>query len=209
MNRTPRRLSRFTLIELLVVIAIIAILAAMLLPALAKARAKAQQSNCTGNLKQIALGMQMYQMDYKYYLPSARGLPDGGLAGTVMPYANDIKVLECPSWAGAAGWGCAPCAGTAMLRKYHGGYGYANNTAAGGCVGWTGGFKPESFRQPSARVSSYDIAPDNCVMSTPVDAQPGNIHADTLRHNNLFNAAFHDGHVAAMNTVNVALNFRD
>ncbi len=113
----------FTLIELLVVIAIIAILAAMLLPALAKAREKAEHISCASNLKQFAVAYNLYAADWKGRIPGGvyHETEEGPItdedyyfmrhkssdgrefwlnntwATILLPYAGTVKIYECPS----------------------------------------------------------------------------------------------------------------
>jgi len=100
----------FTLIELLVVIAIIAILAAILFPVFAQARAKARQTACLSNMKQLGTGLTMYAQDYDETLPITDYIGNGlaplagwrdpragdSWASGLYPYVKNLQIYICP-----------------------------------------------------------------------------------------------------------------
>src|SRR5579864_1258483 len=86
----------FTLVEMLVVMAIIAILMALLLPSISQAKARANQTSCLNNMRQLTLAATLYAGDHDDEFP-ARRTPTNAWPHKLKPYYSNWKIIACPS----------------------------------------------------------------------------------------------------------------
>ncbi len=191
----------FTLVEMLTVVTIVAILMGLLLPSLARARQKAAQVQCMGNLRQLAMALTQYADSWRGRLPpyvtAASPEEHPGLNWTAWsyPYHNTPRLLVCP-----AGVGKLPETTPKGFREYDASYGWNYDGTQG-----NRGPLAAAIRQPSLVYLLCDSG-DPCLiygantwdnLMEELDLDWDSQLEGANRHRGEANAAFVDGHVAA------------
>jgi prepilin-type N-terminal cleavage/methylation domain-containing protein/prepilin-type processing-associated H-X9-DG protein len=199
-HRRSRR-HAFTLIELLVVIAIIAVLAAIIFPVFARARAKAQQTRCLSNLKQLGVALRMYMDDYDGLFPwgldaADRNLPQiwndfPGWQAWIpwMPLLHDVVD---PYVRNKEVWHCASDSGFDILEDT--GLPLPAHPSCFAAFGSSYMYRTElTFRQGSQE-SLQDAVNTNVMMDGS-----GGWHGGSHRGDGRWNVLYGDGHVKSAN----------
>ncbi|MCC7492557.1 MAG: prepilin-type N-terminal cleavage/methylation domain-containing protein [Fimbriimonadaceae bacterium] len=209
----------FTLIELLVVIAIIAILAGILFPVFAKAREKAEQTDCISNVKQISVAFQMYASDYDQKF-APHGMWTGGTAlyywpYAIMPYTKNTQLFTCKAFPDDQNYDGGALPGTNATGVSYG----MNNRLSYNSAGWNGtaadplyagvSNKMTRISKPAETVLIYDaslgagispsLANDASNAAAVADAVRGNHNGDEAagKDSGMSIVGFCDGHAKA------------